>query len=81
MLKEKLKEHSKKLQETVKELEGKNYYLKRKGRVLRKIIEDYQDQVKILENFTLMVFILGQLMIGLYLLGFFDDNNACITIF
>jgi len=76
-----LEEHLRRLQRIIKELEGKNYYLKRKGRVLRKIIEDYQDQVKILENFTLMVFILGQLMIGLYLLGFFDDNNACITIF
>ena len=79
--KEKLEEYSRRLQETIVKLEGKNYYLKREDRVLRRIIGDYQDQVKILENFTLMVFILGQLMIGLYLLGLFDGNNACVTIF
>ena len=79
--KEKLEEYSKRLQGTIKELGGKNYYLERKGRVLRRIIEDYQGQVRILEGFTLMVFILKQLMVGLYFLGLFDGNNACVTIF
>ena len=37
--KEKLKEHSRRLQETIVKLEGKNYYLKREGRVLRRIIK------------------------------------------
>ena len=39
--KEKLEEHSKRLQGTIEELRGKNYYLKRKDRILRRIIEDY----------------------------------------
>ncbi len=81
VLKEKLEEHLRRLQGTIEELEGKNYYLERKGRVLRRIIEDYQGQVRILEGFTLMVFILKQLMVGLYFLGLFDGNNACVTIF
>ena len=55
--------------------------MEREGRVLRKIIGNYQGQVRILEGFTLMIFILGQLMVGLYLLGLFDGNNACVTIF
>src|SRR6266540_2821036 len=79
--KEKLEEHSKRLQGTIEELRGKNYYLEREGRILRRIIEDYQGQVRILKGFALMVFILRQLMVGLYLLGLFDGNNACITIF
>ncbi len=79
--KEKLEEHSKRLQGTIEELEGKNYYLEKEGRVLRRIIGDYQGQVRILKGFALMVFILRQLMVGLYLLGLFDGNNACITIF
>ena len=76
-----MEEYSKRLQGTIEELGGKNYYLEREGRVLRRIIEDYQGQVRILEDFTLMMFILGQLMVGLYLLGLFDGNNACVTIF
>ncbi len=79
--KEKLEEHSRRLQGTIAELEGKNYYLEREGRVLRRIIGNYQGQVRILESFTLMIFILRQLMVGLYLLGLFDGNNACVTIF
>src|SRR6266540_1874840 len=79
--KEKLEKYSKRLQGTIEELGGKNYYLEREGRVLRRIIGDYQDQVKILKGFTLMMFILGQLMVGLYLLGLFDSNNAYVTIF
>ena len=39
--KKKLKEHSKRLQGTIEELRGKNYYLEREGRILRRIIEDY----------------------------------------
>jgi len=62
-------------------LERKNYYLKREGRVLRGLIEDYQGQIRILKSFALMVFILEQLVVGLYLLGLFDDNNTCVTIF
>ena len=81
VLKEKLEEHLRRLQGTIEELEGKNYYLERKGRVLRRIIEDYQGQVRILKSFALMVFILGQLMVRLYLLDLFNNNNACVTIF
>jgi len=65
----------------VKELERRNYYLGQKGRVLRGLVGDYQDQNRVLEGFALMVFILGQLIVGLYLLGLFDGNNACVTIF
>ena len=57
--KEKLEEYSRRLQETIVKLEGKNYYLKREDRVLRRIIGDYQGQVRILKGFALMVFILG----------------------
>ncbi len=79
--KEKLKEHSNRLQGTVEELEGKNYYLKKKGRVLRGYVGDYQGQNRILKGFALIVFILGQLVVRLYLLDLFDGNNACVTIF
>ncbi len=79
--KEKLKEHSNRLQGTVEELEGKNYYLKKKGRVLRGFVGDYQGQIRILKGFALIVFILGQLVVRLYLLDLFDGNNACVTIF
>ncbi len=41
VLKEKLEEYSRRLQGTIKELGGKNYYLERKGRILRRIIGDY----------------------------------------
>src|SRR6266498_4290726 len=79
--KEKLKEHTGKLQGTVEELERRNYYLGQKGRVLRRLVEDYQNQNRILEGFALMVFMLGQLIVGLYLLDLFDGNNTCVTIF
>ncbi len=79
--KEKLKEHTESLQETVEELGRRNYYLGQEGRVLRGLVEDYQSQNRALEGFTLMVFMLGQLIVGLYLLGLFDGNNAYVTIF
>src|SRR6266496_6408160 len=74
--KEKLEEHTGRLQETVEELGRKNYYLGQEGRVLRGLVEDYQSRNRVLEGFALIVFMLGQLIVGLYLLGFFDDNNA-----
>src|SRR6266540_971162 len=73
--KEKLEEYAKKLQRTVKELERRNYNLGREVRVLRGLVGNYQGQNRFLKDFTLMVFILGQLVIGLYLLGLFDRNN------
>ena len=79
--KEKLKEYSKRLQGTVEKLEEKNYYLKREGKILRGLIENYQDQVRVLEGFTLIMFILGQLVVRLYLLDLFNDNNTYVTIF
>src|SRR6266542_410330 len=72
--KEKLEEYTRKLQETVEDLG-------REGRVLRGLVWDYEGQNRFLEGFVLMVFILGQLIVGLYLLGLFDGNNACVTIF
>src|SRR6266511_1254337 len=81
VLKEKLEEHARKLQGTVEELGRKNYYLGRKGRILRGLVEDYEGQNRFLKGFALMVFILGQLVVGLYLLSLFDENNACVTIF
>src|SRR6266542_2107885 len=79
--KEKLEEYARKLQGTVKELGRRNYDLEREGRVLKGLVGDYQGRNRFLEGFALMVFILGQLVIGLYLLGLFDGNNACVTIF
>src|SRR6266508_2428659 len=79
--KEKLEEHTGRLQETVKKLRRRNYYLGQEGRILRGLVGDYQDQNRVLEGFALMVFMLGQLIVGLYLLGLFDGNNACVTIF
>src|SRR6266498_707932 len=79
--KEKLEEHTGRLQGTVKELRRRNYYLGQEGLVLRGRVRDYQGQNRVLEGFALIVFILGQLIVGLYLLGLFDDNNACVTIF
>src|SRR6266498_502812 len=79
--KEKLEEHARRLQEIVEELGRKNYYLGREGRVLRGLVGDYEGRNRFLEGFALMVFILGQLVVGLYLLGLFDGNNACVTIF
>src|SRR6266508_2394185 len=81
IVKKKLEEHTGRLQGTVKELGRRNYYLGQEGRVLKGLVKDYQDQNRVLEGFTLMVFMLGQLIVGLYLLGLFDSNNACVTIF
>ncbi len=53
----------------------------REGRVLRRLVGDYEGRNRFLEGFILMVFILGQLIVGLYLLGLFDENNVCVTIF
>src|SRR6266542_1315091 len=69
--KEKLKEHTERLQEIVKELERKNYYLGQEGRILRRLVKDYQNQNRVLEGFALMVFMLKQLVVRLYLLGLF----------
>ena len=76
-----MKEHTRRLQGTVKELGRRNYYLRQEGLVLRGRVRDYQSQNRVLEGFALMVFILGQLIVKLYLLGLFDGNNACVTIF
>ena len=81
MSKEKLDEYARRLQEMVEELGRKNYYLGREGRVLRGLVGNYEGQNRFLEGFALMVFILGQLVVGLYLLGLFDGNDACVTIF
>ncbi len=79
--KEKLEEHIGRLQRIVKELGRRNYYLGQEGRVLRGLVRDYQDQNRVLKGFALMIFILEQLIVELYLLGLFDSNNACVTIF
>ena len=79
--KEKLDEHARRLQGTVEELGRKNYYLGREDKVLRELVGEYEGRNRFLEGFTLMVFILGQLVVVLYLLGLFDDNNACVIIF
>jgi len=42
VLKEKLDEHTRKLQGIVEELRRKNYCLGREGQVLRGLVEDYQ---------------------------------------
>src|SRR6266498_3602062 len=78
--KEKLEEHTGRLQRTVEELGRRNYYLKQEGLILRRRVRDYQDQNRVLKGFVLIVFMLGQLIVGLYLLGLFDSNNACVTI-
>ncbi len=62
-------------------MERENYYLGKEGRVLRGLVGDYQDQSKVLKGYVLMVFILRQLVIRLYLLDFFDDNNSYVTVF
>src|SRR6266508_1269589 len=79
--KEKLEEHIRKLQGTVEELGRRNYDLEREGRVLRRLVGNYESRNKFLKGFALMVFLLGQLVVGLYLLGLFDGNNVCVTIF
>ena len=62
-------------------MERKNYYLGRESRILRRLVGDYENQNRFLESFTLIVFILGQLVVGLYLLDLFDGTNVCVTIF
>src|SRR6266542_6450835 len=79
--KKKLEEYVEKLQGTVENLKRENYYLEKESRVLRGLIEDYQDWSRTLEGFVLMVFILEQLVIGLYLLDFFDGNNNYVIVF
>ena len=81
VLKKKLDEYVRRLQKTVKELERKNYYLKRESRILKGFVRDYQSQNRFLEGFTLMVFILKQLFVKLYLLGLFNENDIYVTIF
>jgi len=66
---------------TVKELERKNYYLKRENKILRKFVKNYQGWSRVLKGFILIIFILKQLVIRLYLLDFFDNNNTYIIIF
>src|SRR6266542_1353407 len=75
--KENLEKYTGRLQGTVEELGKRNYYLGQEGRVLRGLVRDYQNQNKVLEGFALIVFMLGQLIIGLYLLGLFDGNDTC----
>src|SRR6266508_6260940 len=48
--KKKLEEHAEKLQRTVEDLRRENYYLEKKSRVLRGLVEDYQDQSRALED-------------------------------
>ena len=72
--KEKLEEHTKRLQGTVEELEKKNYYLEQEDRVLRGFVRNYENRYRVLKGFELMVFILRKLIIGLYLLDLFDGN-------
>ncbi len=62
-------------------MERRNYNLEKKNRILKEFIRDYQSQNKFLKGFTLMMFILDQLVIGLYLLRFFDKNDVCVIIF
>ncbi len=66
-----MKEHIRRLQGTVEELEKKNYYLEQEGRVLRGIVRNYEDRYRILEGFALMIFIFRKLIVGLHLLGLF----------
>ena len=80
-MKEKLEEYARKLQGTIEELGRRNYDLGRKGRVLRGLVGDYQGRNRFLKSFTLIVFILSQLVIRLYLLSFFDGNNVSVIIF
>src|SRR6266540_6490661 len=79
--KEKLEEYARKLQGTIEELGRRNYDLEREGRVLRGLVGDYQGRNRFLKSFTLIVFILSQLVIRLYLLSFFDGNNVSVIIF
>ncbi len=65
----------------MKELEEENYYLKKKGQILKELVRNYQSQFRILKDFILIVFILEQVVVGLYLLELFDNSNICIIIF
>ena len=76
-----MEKYAKRLQKIVEELGRRNYYLKKEERVLRGLVRDYQGRNNFLERFLLLVFILGQLVVRLYLLGFFDRNDIYITIF
>jgi len=55
-------------------LERKNYYLKQEDRILRGLVGNYEGRYRVLKGFTLMVFILEKLIVGLYILGLFDGN-------
>src|SRR6266540_3514177 len=57
--KEKLKEHTGRLQVIVEEMERKNYYLGQENRILRGLVENYQARYRVLKGFALMVFMLG----------------------
>ncbi len=81
VLKEKLDEYARRLQRIVKKLRRKHYYLGRESRVLKELVRDYESQNRFLKGFALIMFILGQFVVGLYLLGLFDGNNVCVTIF
>src|SRR6266540_2573464 len=50
--KEKLEEHTGRLQRTVEELGRRNYYLGQEGRVLRGLVKDYQSQNRVLKGFA-----------------------------
>ncbi len=57
--KEKLDEHASKLQGTVEELRKKNYYLGREGRVLRRLVGNYQGQNRfVIHHFEQIIFML-----------------------
>jgi len=81
VLKKKLDEYTRRLQRTVKELGRKNYYLGKEGRILRGLVRNYEGQNRFLKGFILIVFILGQLVIELYLLDLFNKNDVCVIIF
>ncbi len=79
--KEKLKEYTRRLQRIIEELKRRNYNLRRRGEILKKLVGNYQDWNRFLKGFALMIFILGQLVVRLYLLDFFDGNDTYVTIF
>jgi len=79
--KEKLKEYVRNLQRIIEELEKKIYDLGREDRILKGLVRDYQNQNRFLKDFVLMVFILGQLVIRLYFLDLFNNNDVCVIIF
>ncbi len=81
MLKEKLEEHTIKLQGTVEELGRKNYYLEQEDRVLKELVRNYEGWYRILKNFALIIFILGKLIVKLYLLVFLMAFDVYVTFF